>query len=145
MTADTTPQSRGLIAKFLTIVERVGNALPHPATLFLLLAVLVVIISGIAAQMGLEVRHPATDERITPVSLLTVAGLHRIILEMVTNFTGFAPLGTVLVALLGIGVAESSGLIATCMRPQARIARSCGPSTRTPAQVPVVLFRPQAW
>ncbi len=116
MTADTTPQSRGLIAKFLTIVERVGNALPHPATLFLCLAVLVVIISGIAAQMGLEVRHPATDERIAPVSLLTVAGLHRIILEMVTNFTGFAPLGTVLVALLGIGVAESSGLIATCMR-----------------------------
>ena len=116
MTADTTPQSRGAIAKFLTIVERVGNALPHPATLFLCLAVLVVIISGIAAQMGLEVRHPATGERITPVSLLTVAGLHRIILEMVTNFTGFAPLGTVLVALLGIGVAESSGLIATCMR-----------------------------
>jgi len=105
-----------LIARFLGIVEKVGNALPHPATLFALFAVGVIILSGIAALFNLEVTHPGTGEKITPVSLLTVAGLHRIITSMVSNFTGFAPLGVVLVALLGIGIAESSGLIGSALR-----------------------------
>jgi aminobenzoyl-glutamate transport protein len=50
------------------------------------------------------------------VSLLTVEGLHRMLTQMVTNFTGFAPLGTVLVAMLGIGIAEGSGLIGAALR-----------------------------
>ena len=53
---------------------------------------------------------------IQPVSLLSVEGLHRILTGLVTNFTSFAPLGTVLVALIGIGVAEASGLIGAAMR-----------------------------
>ena len=71
-------------------------------SLFSILAGLVVVASGIAAQMGLEVTHPGTGEIIRPVSLLSVSGLHRILTEMVTNFTDFAPLGTVLVALIAI-------------------------------------------
>ena len=106
-----TDTSRTFLSRFLTIVERGGNALPHPATLFASLALLVVIISGIAAQFDLTVTHPGTGKPIQPVSLLSVAGLHRMMTEMVSNFTGFAPLGTVLVAMLGIAVAEGSGLI----------------------------------
>ena len=101
---------------FLGTIERVGNALPHPATIFALLALLIVLLSGLAATTGLEVVHPGTGETVRPVSLLTVSGLHRILIEMVTNFTGFAPLGTVLVAMLGIGVMEASGLIAAALR-----------------------------
>ena len=101
---------------FLAAVERGGNALPHPGTLFALLAGVVVVISAIAARTGVEVVHPGTGELIRPVSLATVEGLHRILTEMVTNFTSFAPLGTVLVAMLGIGVLESSGLIAAALR-----------------------------
>ena len=101
---------------FLATVERGGNALPHPATIFAILAGVIVVLSGIAASTGLEVVHPGTGETIRPVSLLTVAGLHRILVEMVTNFTSFAPLGTVLVAMLGIGVMEASGLIAAALR-----------------------------
>ena len=101
---------------FLATVERGGNALPHPATLFAILALVIVILSGIAASTGLEVVHPGTGETIRPVSLMTLAGLHRILTEMVTNFTSFAPLGTVLVAMLGIGVMEASGLIAAALR-----------------------------
>jgi aminobenzoyl-glutamate transport protein len=97
--------------RWLDIVERIGNALPHPATLFALFALLVVLASGIFAALDLAVINPATGAEIRPVSLLTVDGLHRILLHMVTNFTNFAPLGTVLVAMLGIGLAESSGLI----------------------------------
>jgi aminobenzoyl-glutamate transport protein len=102
---------RTLLSRFLGLVERGGNALPHPATLFALMALLVVVISGIAAEFDLTVLHPSTKKPIQPVSLLSVPGLHRMMTEMVSNFAGFAPLGTVLVAMLGIAVAEGSGLI----------------------------------
>jgi len=112
----TEPGSRTLLSRFLGIVERGGNALPHPATLFALMALAVVVISGIAAQFDLTVIHPGTKETVQPVSLLTLAGLHRIMTGLVTNFTGFAPLGTVLVAMLGLAVAEGSGLIAAGLK-----------------------------
>lgn len=100
----------------LRAVERIGNAMPHPGTLFALLSLAIVALSWLAARMDLAVVHPGSGEVIRPVSLATVAGLHRIVTSMVTNFTSFAPLGTVLVALLGIGVAETSGLIGTVLR-----------------------------
>ena len=102
--------------RFLDVIEKVGNILPHPGTLFAGFAVLVVVLSGLFAQFDLSVVHPGTGELIRPVSLLSIEGLHRIILEMVDNFTGFAPLGTVLVAMLGIGLAESSGLIGAILK-----------------------------
>ena len=101
---------------FLGAVERAGNALPHPATIFAILALLTIAASGLAAAAGLETVHPGTGETVRPVNLLTIAGLHRILTEMVVNFTGFAPLGTVLVAMLGIGVMEASGLIGAALR-----------------------------
>ena len=112
----TTSKKNKLLDKFLNLVETVGHALPHPATLFALFALAIVVISGIVSAFHLEVTHPATGEIIKPVSLLNVEGLHRILVTMVTNFTSFAPLGTVLVAMLGIGVAESSGLIGSGLR-----------------------------
>ena len=105
-----------LLDRFLQIVERIGNALPHPATLFGILAVAIILISGLVVRLDLEVTHPGTGELVRPVNLFSVAGLHRILTSLVTNFTGFAPLGTVLVSLLGIGVAEGSGLIGTGLR-----------------------------
>jgi aminobenzoyl-glutamate transport protein len=112
---ESAPAARRL-DRFLDVVERVGNALPDPTTLFAAFALLVVLASGVAAQFDLVVAHPATNEPIRPVSLLTVDGLHRILTNLVGNFTSFAPLGTVLVAMIGIGVAEFSGLIGTLMR-----------------------------
>ena len=105
-----------LFNKFLNGVERVGNALPHPATLFALFALLALLLSGLGHWLGWTAVHPATEEIIEPVNLLSKEGLHRIILNLVTNFTDFAPLGIVLVAMLGIGIAESSGLIGAVIR-----------------------------
>jgi len=105
-----------LLNRFLTVVEKVGNALPHPATLFFLFAVLVLFLSWFVSLFDLAVQHPGTKEMIRPVNLLSVPGLHMILENMVVNFTGFAPLGTVLVAMLGIGIAESSGLIGSALR-----------------------------
>ncbi len=104
------------LAKFLNVVEKGGNALPHPATLFALFALFVIFLSGFLNLFDIQAIHPRTGELIEPVNLMSKAGLARILKEMVTNFTSFAPLGTVLVAMLGIGIAESSGFIATVLR-----------------------------
>jgi aminobenzoyl-glutamate transport protein len=100
----------------LNWTERVGNALPHPATLFALFALAALLLSAVGHVLGWEVIHPGTKEIIRPVNLLSHDGIHRVLLEMVDNFTGFAPLGIVLVAMLGIGIAEQSGLINAVIR-----------------------------
>jgi aminobenzoyl-glutamate transport protein len=104
------------LMRFLTVIERVGNTLPHPGTLFALMALMVIILSGIFSQFDISVTHPGTGDLIRPVNLMSVPGLHRILTSMVTNFTNFAPLGTVLVAMLGIGIAEASGVINSGLR-----------------------------
>jgi aminobenzoyl-glutamate transport protein len=97
-------------------VEYIGNRLPHPVTLFVLMGVVVLLASSAASSLGVSVTHPADGTPITVTNLLNGAGIRRIFTEGVRNFTGFAPLGTVLVAMIGIGVAEASGLIAAALR-----------------------------
>ena len=106
----------GLFQKILNWTERAGNALPHPATLFALFALGALVISFIGYQLGWEVIHPGTGETVKMVNLLSRMGIHRILLEMVDNYTSFAPLGIVMVAMLGIGIAEKSGLVHTLIR-----------------------------
>lgn len=101
---------------FLNGVERVGNALPHPATLFGIFAVTVLVLSAIFSALNVNAIHPGTGEVYNVVNLLSRDGLHMILEHMVTNFTEFAPLGIVIVAMLGIGLAEHSGLIAVLIR-----------------------------
>jgi aminobenzoyl-glutamate transport protein len=114
----------GWFNRFLRIVEWLGNLLPHPVTLFALFALGVILVSGIAEFFDVSVTDPrpegargrAPDGRIFAISLMNADGLRRIVQNFVVNFTGFAPLGTVLVALLGVGVAEKSGLIRAAIR-----------------------------
>ncbi|MGD9930099.1 MAG: AbgT family transporter [Mangrovibacterium sp.] len=106
----------GFSQRLLNWTERAGNALPHPATLFALFALAALLLSALGHHMNWEVIHPGTKEVVKPFNLLSHDGIHRILLEMVDNFTGFAPLGIVLVAMLGIGIAEQSGLINTLIR-----------------------------
>lgn len=105
-----------LLARTLSVVERAGNALPEPATLFAILAVGVLLCSGLAQAVGLAVEHPATGESIAAVSLLNLAGFQKIVQEMVHVFVNFHPLGVVIVCLLGIAVAERTGLIGAAVR-----------------------------
>lgn len=97
--------------KIMAGVEKVGNALPHPAALFGIFALITLLFSAIGHWLGWGGPNPATGESVEIVNLLSKEGLHRILLGMVDNYTGFAPLGIVMVAMLGIGIAESSGLI----------------------------------
>jgi len=97
-------------------IERGGNALPHPASLFGILALTVLILSFVGFLFNWHAIHPSTGVDVKVINLFSKDGLHRILLDMVDNYTGFAPLGIVMVALLGIGVAESSGLIGAFIR-----------------------------
>lgn len=103
-------------AALLDAIERIGNALPDPATMFAAFAVIVLIASWICARVGVTAIHPKDGSVIQAVNLLDSAGIRRIFTEAVRNFTGFAPLGTVLVAMIGIGVAEAAGLVQVSLR-----------------------------
>lgn len=107
---------RSPITIFLNGVEKAGNALPHPATLFGIFALLVLLFSAIFGALGSSAEHPGTGEIFEAVNLLSRDGVHMILTKMVKNFTNFAPLGIVIVAMLGIGLAENSGLIAVLIR-----------------------------
>ncbi len=102
--------------KALNRLEKMGNSIPNPALLFVGFAIATLVLSAIVSWAGLSVTHPGTGETVKAVNLLTVEGLHRILTGFVTNFTGFAPLGVVLVGIMGIAVAEASGLISAVLR-----------------------------
>ncbi len=99
----------------LRLIETLGNRLPHPVILFLILALLVVIASVLASLAGLSGIHPATGETLEAVNLLSKETVRRALVEMPKTFTGFPPLGTVLTVMIGIGIAERSGLIAAAL------------------------------
>lgn len=116
---NNTPRKGSFIARFLTFVEWLGNLLPHPVTLFALFALAIIIISAITTMLGVSVEDPrpgADGAVITTNSLLAPDGIRWMFQNIVPNFAGFVPLGTVLVALLGVGVAEKSGLLTAVIR-----------------------------
>ena len=108
------------VGGFLKGVEVVGNKLPHPAIIFAILSVIVIIVSYFAAKSGMSVTYfdAKAGEEVTKeaVSLLNWDGLRYIFNSATDNYTGFAPLGTVLVAMLGVGVAENSGLFDSTLK-----------------------------
>ncbi len=107
---------KGFFQKFLDFIEWAGNKLPHPVTLFALLALLVVLLSWLLSQIGLSVEDPLEGETVEVFNLLSAEGVEWMFTSAVDNFIGFAPLGVVLATMIGIGMAESTGLIGTALR-----------------------------
>ena len=128
-----------LYNRCLNGIERVGNGLPHPVVLFAMFALAIVAISAVCAALGvsatgeLVVNGQLQETTVSVVSLLTREGLTYIFTSAVSNFTSYAPLGMVLVAMLGVGVAEQSGLIDTLLK---RVVKA------TPAKLltPMIVF-----
>jgi aminobenzoyl-glutamate transport protein len=106
----------GFFQKFLDKVEVTGNKLPQPVTLFVILIFIVLIASWIVSVLGVSAIHPGTQQEVKAVNLLNGEGIQRIFVSMVKVFTDFPPLGLVLVVMLGIGVAERTGLIAASLK-----------------------------
>ena len=109
-------KENSFVDRWLNRVERVGNKLPQPIILFFMLAGLVLVISWFISLFGVAVQHPGTGETIKAVNLLSKSGIQKIFTQAVSNFTQFAPLGVVLVAMLGVGVADKSGLITAVLK-----------------------------
>lgn len=102
--------------KTLDYIEIIGNKLPHPATLFAMLAAIVALASWVSDIFALSAIHPADDSKIIVRSLLSSDGIRWMYTNVVHNFVNFPPLGYVLAVMIGIGVAEGSGLFDSMIR-----------------------------
>jgi aminobenzoyl-glutamate transport protein len=109
--ADGTPSTG-----FLATVERVGNKLPDPAVLFIALLFIVWVLSWLLSFVSFDIRDPRTEEALVIKNLLSGPAITEFLSVMVTNFSHFHPVGVVLVAMLGIGVAEHTGFINSGLR-----------------------------
>ena len=123
MKAAKAKEKRSLFGRFLNGVERAGNRLPHPITLFAIFTLAVILLSALCAWLGVsatgEVINSQTmeleEQTVEAVSLLSREGVVYMLTSMVKNFTGFAPLGVVLVTMLGVGCAEGSGYLSAVL------------------------------
>jgi len=115
MSKDATKKT-GLVDKFLNLIEVVGNKLPDPAVLFLLLMIGVWLLSYPLSMIEFDAVNPKDGQPITVANQVNGDGVASLLTSMVKTFVNFAPLGVVLVALLGIGVAEHTGLISVMIK-----------------------------
>lgn len=120
----TAQEPKGAMQKFLDVVERVGNRVPHPVIIFLILTALVIVGSHLLQMLGvsvtsqsidLETQEPVTTT-ITARSLLTAEGIRFMYTSVIPSFMGFTGVGLIIVAMLGVGVAEESGLVKALIR-----------------------------
>ena len=107
---------KGLLVRALDLLEKIGNKLPDPAVLFLIGLVVTWVLSKWMSGMSFTEIDPRDGKPIQVVDLLTLEKFAHFLAGMVKEFVGFPPLGVVLVALLGVGVAEHSGFINACLK-----------------------------
>ncbi|HOP04656.1 MAG TPA: AbgT family transporter [Tenuifilaceae bacterium] len=108
--------SSKLLVRTLNYIEVAGNKLPHPATLFVILALIVMLASWLATVLNYSAIHPVDNSVIKANNLLSADGIRWIFQNIEHNFVEFPPLGLVLVVMIGIGVAEGSGLFTVLVR-----------------------------
>jgi aminobenzoyl-glutamate transport protein len=114
--SDSAEVNSNWVQRALATVERVGNRLPDPAILFVSLLVIVWVLSWLMSLVSYDVIDPATGEALIVTNQLSGPAITAFFSAMVTNFSHFHPVGVVLVAMLGIGVAEHTGFINTGLR-----------------------------
>lgn len=106
----------GGMEKFLNWIEKAGNKIPEPALLFFYGLLIIWGLSAVLSQVDFGLTHPVTGQAVEIKNLLTGEALANFLANMVTTFTSFAPMGIVLVAMLGVGVADASGFITTGLK-----------------------------
>ena len=110
--------------RFLDVVERVGNKVPHPSIVFVILIVGIVVLSHVFFLLGTSVdyqivdplTHEILDATTAVRSLITIEGRRFMLTSVIPNFLGFTAVGMVIVAMVGVGLAEETGLIRTLIR-----------------------------
>ena len=123
------PKKTGL-ERILDTVERVGNKVPHPAVIFVLLILAVIVLSHILYLAGFSATyesinpdtHQPEEVTATAKSLLTGEGIRFMYSNVVANFMSFNAVGVIIVAMLGVGVAETAGLVKSLIRKLVQVA-----------------------
>ncbi len=116
MSEQTAAVNNGWMNRALNTIEVIGNKLPDPAVLFALLMVIVWGLSWLFSGMTFTEIDPRSGQQVQIVNLLSGAALTQFASNIVTTFVNFPPLGVVLVAMLGLGVAEYTGFINAGLR-----------------------------
>ncbi len=101
---------------FLGWVERMGNKLPHPFWMFVWICIFIVVMSAVTSLLGVSATDPGKGDVVSARNIISGDGLRWFVLNVVSNFAHFAPFGLVLVMLMGVSIAEQSGLLALAMR-----------------------------
>jgi aminobenzoyl-glutamate transport protein len=129
----TQDQNQGIIYRFLKHIEVMGNRMLDPMSIFFLLCVAVVLISGVLAYFDVSVIHPKDNSTVYAISLLQKGQLQKYLGDIVPAFQGFPPMALVLVVMIGVGVAEKSGLMEAALH---RAVSNISKKTVTP----VIIF-----
>lgn len=127
---DTGSEPKSRMQRFLDIVERVGNKVPHPAVIFFLLILLVVVLSHVLYLLDIQVNyqvldphtHQLEDVKATARSLITAEGIRFIYASLIPSFMGFNAVGLIIVAMVGVGVAEEAGLVNALIRKLVKVS-----------------------
>ena len=128
MSTATTPSSRPPLSdRFLGGVERIGNKLPEPFMLFLILFAITGVVSTAMAAAHVTVEVPGAEEPTIIKGLFTGEGLTWLTSNLGENYIGFPPLKTVMPILLAIGVAQHSGMLAAIIRTAFGSSRASPP------------------
>jgi p-aminobenzoyl-glutamate transporter AbgT len=114
--SENNKSKRGMLVKLLDGIEWLGNKLPDPAVLFVIGLALVWVLSCWMSTFEFTEVKPGTTDQIKVENLLTLDKFAHLLSHMVKTFVDFPPLGVVLVALLGVGVAEHSGFLNACLK-----------------------------
>jgi len=100
---------------FLQWVERIGNKIPNPFLLFVYLIALLMVASAVISWFNITAVNPTNGEIIRVKNLLSVEGIQWILPNVIKNFSGFTPLGSILALVIGAGLAERVGLLQSLM------------------------------
>lgn len=104
------------VLRALAVVERLGNALPHPFWLFWILAGILGVVSAGLAAAGVSVVSPADGEEVVVQNLLSGEGLAMAVSTAVDNFATFGPMGTIVAVIMGVAIAERTGFLSAAMK-----------------------------
>jgi aminobenzoyl-glutamate transport protein len=121
--ADTEP-ARAPGRTVLDTIERIGNSIPHPVVIFLILIAITMAVSHLLYLLDVSVSfqvinlktHGTDTVTARANSLLTAEGIRHVYTQLVPNFMGFSAAGLLIVAMMGVGVAEEAGLVDACIR-----------------------------
>lgn len=117
-------KKEGFILRALDKVEKIGNGLPHPTTMFIIFTLVLIIISWLAAKAGLKVSYETFDtttntlitKETAAINLLSPNSIRFMYTSIINNFTSFIALGTVFTIIMGVGVADGSGFMEAVLK-----------------------------